>query len=118
VYATFNQSAQFSVIIYNQDFIHGATPSLVLSFRQSAFLRSLGSAKHQPSLQRRGYAQQCNSNLLYEVSRPIFRRPLLVSYNPLCTSTEYIIVLRLEQYKFICSNASVSLLYSSSGVFA
>ena len=41
-----------------------------------AFLRSLGSAKHQPSLQRRGYAQQRNSNLLYEVSRPTFRRPL------------------------------------------
>ena len=33
-----------------------------------------------------------NNNLPYEVSRPIFRRPLLVSYNPLCTSTEYIIV--------------------------
>ena len=26
----------------------------------------------------------------------IFRRPLLVSYNPFCTSTEYIIVLCLE----------------------
>jgi hypothetical protein len=36
LYATFNQSAQFSVIIYNQDFIHGATPSLVLSGHQSA----------------------------------------------------------------------------------
>ena len=47
------ESAQFSVIIYNQDFIHGATPSLVLSFRQSTFLRSLGLAKHQPSSQRR-----------------------------------------------------------------
>jgi hypothetical protein len=36
LYATFNQSAQFSVIIYNQNFIHGAVPFLVLSFRQSA----------------------------------------------------------------------------------
>jgi hypothetical protein len=77
-------------------YYNSTTPSLVLSFRQSAFLRSLGSAKHQPSLQHRGYAHQRNNNLLYEVSRPTFRRPLSMSYSPFRTSTGYIIVLYLE----------------------
>jgi len=39
LYAAFDQSAQFSVIIYNQNFIHGSAPSLVLSGHQSASLR-------------------------------------------------------------------------------
>ena len=36
LYAAFNQSAQFSVIIYNQNFIHGVVPFLVLSGHQAA----------------------------------------------------------------------------------
>ena len=46
-----------------------------------------------------GLAHQHNNNLPYEVSRPTSRRPLSMSYSPFRTSTEYIIVLFLEQCK-------------------
>ena len=98
-YTRFNQSAQFSVIIYNQNFIHGAVPFLVLSDHQSASPQFLGEAKHQPFSQRRGYALRRNNNLPYEVLRPISRRPLSMSYSPFRTSIGYIIVLFLEQCK-------------------
>jgi two-component system, OmpR family, response regulator len=39
------------------------------------------------------YVHQHNNNLLYEVSRPTSRRPLLMSYIPYRTSIESIIVL-------------------------
>ena len=61
LYAAFNQSTQFSVIIYNQNFIHGSAPSLVLSGHQSASLQFWGSAKHRPFSQRRGYAHPHNN---------------------------------------------------------
>ena len=48
---------------------------------------------------RRECALRRNNNLPYEVSRPTFRRSLSMSYSPFRTSTEYIIVLFLEQCK-------------------
>jgi len=54
----------------------------------------LESAKHQPSSQRREYADTpC------EMSCPISRHPLSMSYSPFRTFTKYITILSLEQYK-------------------
>lgn len=54
--------------------------SLALFSYLSASPQFWESAKHRPFSQHRGYALRRNNNLLYEVSRPISRRPLLMSY--------------------------------------
>ena len=116
LYAMLLIKAHSSIIIYNQDFIHGATFPLFCPSVNRLFLAPFGSAT---PLHLYSAGDMPSAIVIYSLRgvTPSFSAPFLVSYViHYAPSTERHYRLCLEQYKFICSNASVSLL-AVSGVF-